>query len=121
MKQFILILFSFFLYANSFSNETYNIRLYGKLFKGQVLDKRSLIMPLTVTHDRNSISIYSDVTMPNLQIIIKNEYENIIHSEFTNVHANNVISVPLNYMESGKYKIELLLENCIFYGYFFID
>lgn len=77
-------------------------------------------MPI-VTHDNNILYIYSNILIKDLQVTIKDSYDNLIHSEITSLYVDKTITILLNNLTAGEYKIELVSENESLFGYFFIE
>ncbi|WP_455587319.1 DUF3244 domain-containing protein [Bacteroides sp.] len=120
MKHFLVICISLLFCTNSFAEEIY-IQLYNSLYKDTKIDKRSLSIKPTVTHDENTIYIYSNIPIENLQIIIKDTYDNSIYLETATILPEHIHSFTLNNVENGEYKIELTSTNESFYGYFLLN
>lgn len=120
MKHFLFSCICLIFCTNSFA-ETIFIQLYKNNDKTQVIDKRSLSIKPTVTHDGNTIHIYSNIPIENLQIIIKDTYDNSIYLETATILPEHIHSFTLNNVENGEYKIELTSTNESFYGYFLLN
>lgn len=81
-------------------------------------DNRSTTIFPTVIKDNNTIYIYSNILLDNLQITIKDEMGNIIYSNNIAITNNYPYSFTTTYIKNKKYIIEMTYKTTIFYGTF---
>lgn len=115
----------FFFYCLSSLAEVINIRLfltnYDPIDKDRIQDKRSQpIIPIVIL-DKNTIYVYSNSPIDNLKLVIKDSCNNIVYFDTISLNVSDKISILLEHIESGEYRIELEYENQSLYGYFLID
>lgn len=82
-------------------------------------DKRTITLMPTATIDGNIIRIYTNVTVSELQVSIKDASGNIVYSgssmESSRCHTFGVYDLP-----EGEYVLEFEIGGESFYGYFSI-
>ncbi|MDE5710394.1 DUF3244 domain-containing protein [Bacteroides sp.] len=80
-------------------------------------DKRSITLIPTATIDENTIRIYTNVGVSELQMFIKDEAGNVVYSnssmESSQCHTFEVPELP-----KGEYVLEFEIGEEAFYGYF---
>ena len=79
---------------------------------------RSITIFPTVIKDNNTIYIYSNILLDNLQITIKDEMDNIIYSNNIAITNNYPYSFMTTYIKNKKYIIEMTYKTTVFYGTF---
>lgn len=77
-------------------------------------------IPAEAWIDGNLITITFDKPLynPGLSIIIKDEYEVVIHSDYLTVDVSNSICFDFERDQDKDYCIEITNESCFLYGYF---
>ncbi len=83
-------------------------------------DTRSVSCVPTITHDSNTVYIYSDIVLDNLQIIIKDTRGTILYSSTTTIPNTQCYSFTIDNIKEGDFIIELKHEKKYLYGYFSI-
>ena len=81
-------------------------------------DMRSASYILTITHDGNTLYIYSDIALDNLHIIIKDAGGTILYSNTITILNTQRYSFTIDNTTEGEFLIELTHENKYLYGYF---
>jgi hypothetical protein len=81
-------------------------------------DNRSITNFPTVTMNGNTIYIYSNILLDNLQITIIDEMKNIIYSNNATITNNHPYSFTTTYIKNKKYIIEMTYKTIVFYGIF---
>ena len=79
---------------------------------------RSITNFPTVTMNGNTIYIYSNILLDNLQITIIDEMKNIIYSNNATITNNHPYSFTTSYIKNKKYIIEMTYKTIVFYGIF---
>lgn len=85
-----------------------------------VKDKRSISIEPTATIDENTIRIYLDVTISELQVSIKDSRGNIVYSNNCMESSRNYTFDVRNLFE-GEYTIDFKIGEKIYYGNFIIQ
>ncbi len=115
MKRLITLLLISMIFFSLLAEER-NIELHRK---AHGTEPRSLIYIPTVTHDSNTLYIYSDIPLENLQVAITDlSTGTIFHFNDINVFYSQPYILYLNYIGSGNFKIEINLKSTRYYGYF---
>lgn len=70
------------------------------------LKKRSVDLPLSVSHEENIISIYSEVPLPDLNITILDLNGLVVYSDNISVEAGVEYMLPLE-IGQGDYEIRI--------------
>lgn len=83
-------------------------------------DTRSVSYVPTITHDSNTLYIYSDIVLDNLQIIIKDTRGTTLYSRTTTIPNTQCYSFTIDNIKEGDFIIELKHEKKYLYGYFSI-
>lgn len=81
-------------------------------------DNRSITICPTVIKDDNTIYIYSNILLDNLQITIKDEMDNIIYFNNVTITNDHPYSFMTTYIKYKKYIIEMTYKTTVFYGTF---
>ena len=81
-------------------------------------DTRSASCIPTITHDGNTLYIYSDIVLDDLHIIIKDTTGTILYSSTVTISNTQRYSFTIDNMNVGEFLIELTHENKYLYGYF---
>lgn len=81
-------------------------------------DNRSITIRPTVIKDDNTIYIYSNILLDNLQITIKDEMDNIIYFNNVTITNDHPYSFMTTYIKNKKYIIEMTYKTTVFYGTF---
>lgn len=87
---------------------------------GWVKDERSISIEPTATIDENTIRIYLDVTISELQVSIKDSRGNIVYSNNCMESSRNYTFDVRNLFE-GEYTIDFKIGEKIYYGNFIIQ
>ncbi len=118
MKRLLFIFLSFLFYINCLAQET-PIQLHKNNDKDRVKDDRSLSIEPTATYDGNTIYIYSDIMVKDVQITVKDADGNTVYS------SDNIIFIPTKYYSFTLYNVkntdyQLIIEydNLKISGYF---
>jgi hypothetical protein len=108
MKKLITILFTLFISLHGVAKV--NVILYGRPQDG-IYNSNKNEIPV-VTYDDNTVTVTSDSLIYDAQIVIKDEYGNIVSSTQAQLSpAQTQIPLPAEY-NNGTYTIE------IYYGYY---
>lgn len=83
--------------------------------------RRSLSFVPVLTHDGNTLFIYSDVPLANLQIQIKDAFANVIYIDDVSIAAGQKYSFVLEGAFPSNYMIELSCAKKLLWGNFEID
>lgn len=75
----------------------------------------------TITHDSNTLCIYSNIILENLHIIVKDRMGTTLYSNTVTISSNQHYSFTINNIKEGDFLIELTHENKYLYGYFYIS
>lgn len=81
-------------------------------------DKRSLTIIPSASHDGNILYLSSDLSISDLQVIIRDENGNVVYSSTVVLSERMALVLPV---EAGNYSIELLYGEEYLYGYFSIE
>lgn len=84
-------------------------------------DTRSASCIPTITHDGNTLYIYSDIVLDNLHIMIKDTRGTILYSSTVTISNTQRYSFTIDNMNVGELLIELTHGNKYLYGYFSIS
>ena len=79
-------------------------------------DTRSASCIPTITHDGNTLYIYSDIVLDDLHIIIKDTTGTILYSSTVTISNTQRYSFTIDNMNVGEFLIELTHENKYLYG-----
>lgn len=112
-----LLVFIAFLCCNIVGAQEVTITLYKGNNDGERnKDKRSISLVPTATIDRNTINVYTNVTISSLQMSIKDSMGNIVYSnnsiETSRCHTFGIYDLP-----EGEYILEIKIGDVSFYGY----
>lgn len=83
-------------------------------------DLRSIPYLPSLSHDGNTIYIYSDVCFEDLQVTILDESREITYSDIINVFENQYYSFLFSPTKKGTYTIELTNSEHSFWGEFIL-
>lgn len=90
-----------------------------KLLKDEApRDLRSIVIEPTAAIDGSNISIYSVITIQNVQVSVKDMMGSVIYSTTITIPADQHYSFTLDGAENGDYMLEVTYEDKHFYGYF---
>lgn len=81
-------------------------------------DLRSIVIEPTASIDGNIICIFSDITIQNVQVAVKDMAGNVIYTSTIAIPAKQHYSFTLDNVESGDYVLEVTCADKYFYGYF---
>lgn len=81
-------------------------------------DLRSIVIAPTAALDGSTISIYSVMTIQNVQVSVKDMMNNVIHTSTVTIPADQHHSFMLDGAENGDYILEVTYGDKYFYGYF---
>lgn len=87
--------------------------------KNWVKDRRSITLEPTVTIDGYIIRIYSDVTVENVSIVIKDAWGNVVYSN-RSISPARCHSFELFGLTEGEYVLEFEIGEDNYYGEFMI-
>ena len=119
MKHFIAIFLT--LTMEFFTSISYSEEKSVEVIKQHWLeDTRSVSCVPTITHDSNTLYIYSNVILDNLHIIIKDTRGTTLYSCTTTILNNQCYSFTIDNIKEGDFIIELKHEKKYLYGYFSI-
>ena len=97
-----------------------NIRLYSsKYIDKWGKDKRSISLEPTASINENTLYIYTNLPVENIQIVVTDDYGNIFYSKNDAVHSRSHTFELVN-LKEGEYTVELTIGDESFYGYFSI-
>lgn len=114
MKRLILLLLTGMVFLSLFAEEK-SIEL-KKVVYG--VERRSLTFPPTVTYDDNILHIYSNVCLNIQQITITHlDTGNSFSNNSITIFPNQPYTIFLDNANNGTYKIELKMEQTIYYGF----
>lgn len=82
---------------------------------------RSITFEPTASIDGNLIIIYSDITVQNVQVAVKDMAGNVVYTSTITIPAKQHHSFTLDNVESGDYVLEVTYADKFFYGYFIIE
>ena len=116
MKRLLFILISSLFYMNCLAKEI-TIQLCKDNASDRIKDKRSLSVEPTGTYDENIIRIYSNMTIENVSIVIKDQSDNVIYSNTSIVNSRCHTFEVFDLLKDG-YILELKIGNDSFYGCF---
>ena len=80
-------------------------------------DKRSITLIPTAAIGGNTIRIYSDVTISELQIFVKDSMGNIVYS-YNDMTPSRCHTFDIYGLPEGKYVLVFEIGDTFFYGYF---
>ena len=112
MKHLLIACLALFCSATSWAEEIKFIKSEA----GQ--DLRSIVIEPTASIDGNFISIFSDITIQNVQVAVKDMMGNVIYSNTIAIPAKQHYSFTLDNVESGDYVLEVTYAYKYYYGYF---
>lgn len=115
--RILLLLMSFF-FCNNILAEEVEIALHcGNNKKDWVKDKRSITLVPTATIDENTIRIYTDVAVSELQLSIKDSMGNVVYT-CSDMTPSQCHTFEVNALLEGEYMLEIEIGDESFYGYF---
>lgn len=85
-----------------------------------VKDKRSLSLEPTAMLDGNTLCIYTNLPVENLQIVVTDGYNNTVYSN-NNTTCSRSYNFDLNRLTEGEYLVELTIGDESYYGYFSVQ
>lgn len=113
-KYLLLILGVFFCIGIKATER--EIILYNCTDKGDwVLDKRSISMVPTATIDGNTIRIYTDIAVEEIQVKVEDEKGNVIYAN-SNMTSSKLHIFEINSLELGEYTLEITIGDENYYG-----
>ncbi len=117
-KYLLLLVLSIFCYINSKAEEQ-KISLFCTCTEEDewVRDRRSISMEPTAIIDGNILRIYSNVTIENVSIVIRDKSGNIIYSNI-NMIASQCHTFEIYDLPEGDYILEFEFGDTSYYGYF---
>ena len=117
MKILLLLIMSFF-FCNNILAEEVEIALHcGNNNKDKVKDERSIILEPMATIDENTIRIYTDVAVSELQLSIKDSMGNVVYT-CSDMTSSQCHTFEVNALLEGEYMLEIEIGDESFYGYF---
>lgn len=81
-------------------------------------ERRSIVIAPTAALDGSTISIYSVMTIQNVQVSVKDMMGNVIYTSTITIAADQHYSFTLDGAENGDYILEVTYDDKRFYGYF---
>lgn len=84
-------------------------------------DTRSVSCIPTITHDSNTLYIYSDIILENLNITVKNATGMLLYSNTVTILNTQRYSFTIDDMNKGEFLIELTYRKKYLYGHFNIS
>ncbi|WP_288243002.1 DUF3244 domain-containing protein [uncultured Bacteroides sp.] len=84
-------------------------------------DTRSVSYIPTITHDSNTLYIYSDIILENLNITVKNATGMLLYSNTVTILNTQRYSFTIDDMNKGEFLIELTYRKKYLYGHFNIS
>lgn len=115
MKRLLIILLTLLLSTGSWANKE-RIKL-NKIKKGYE-NVRSLSLEPSAYHDGNTLYLYSDVPLNELQVTVKDEAGRILSSEIVPIFPDQPYTFSIGEVENGIYTLELNDGKKEYYGYF---
>lgn len=118
-KYLLLLVLSIFCYLNSKAEEK-KISLFCTCTEKEgnwTKDYRSISMEPTAIINENILHIYSNVTIENVSIVIKDKSGNIIYSNI-NMIASRCHTFEIYDLPEGDYTLEIEFGDTSYYGYF---
>lgn len=85
----------------------------------RVNDKRSITIEPTASLNENTLCLYTNLPVEDLQIVVTDSYNNIVYSN-NDTACSRKHNFELNTLPEGEYIIELTIGDEIFYGIFSI-
>lgn len=89
--------------------------------KDDPIDKRSLVIAPTASHDSNTIYVSSDIYVEAMQVTVEDLAGGLIYSNSITLFAGQYHSFVLGNVEEGEYIIRFSNSQGNFYGYFSIE
>lgn len=84
-------------------------------------DTRSMPITPIVTCEGNTIKIYSDTPINNLEVTLTNSTGLILYYNIITIDSENPFSYNMHLPKNEEYKIELATKNELYYGTFYIE
>lgn len=92
------------------------IILYNRTDKvNWVHDERSISIVPTATIDGNTIRIYTDIAVEEIQVKVKDENGNAIYAN-SNMTSSKLHIFEINSLEQGEYTLEITIGDENYYG-----
>jgi len=118
MKHFIVIFIALIMSTSMSYAEEKKIETNKEQWHKEI---RSTSFIPTITHDSNTLYIYSDIVIENLHITVRDTTGMILYSNTVTISNTQRYSFTINDMNEGEFLIELTHENKYLYGYFNIS
>lgn len=120
MKKYLktlLTLMSFF-FCNNILAEEVKIALHCGRNNNpdRVKDRRSITLEPTATIDENTVRIYTDVAVSELQLSIKDSMGNIVYT-YNDMTALRCHTFEVYGLQTGEYILEIEIGDESFYGH----
>ncbi|WP_300704303.1 DUF3244 domain-containing protein [Bacteroides sp.] len=80
-------------------------------------DKRSISMVPTATIDGNTIRIYTDIAVEEIQVKVEDENGNVIYAN-SNMTYSKLHLFEISSLEQGEYTLEITIGDENYYGIF---
>lgn len=119
MKQ-LLFICAFLLYGISSLAEEITVEFYRSCPEDLVKDKRSITLEPTATIDGNTIRIYTNVPISNLQVAIKDSMGNVVYT-YNDTTSSRCHTFEVYDLPEGDYTLELKIGEEAFYGDFSVQ
>lgn len=116
MKHLLLTCISLLLCINCLAEEA-TIQVYKSYPERRFKDRRSITLEPTATIDGNMIHIYTDMTVDNVSIAVKDQSGNIVHTS-TDTTSSRCHTFMLYDLPKSEYMLEFTIGDTSYYGYF---
>ncbi|GEM_PF-4723490 len=117
-SKFILIISLCFICTTSLLAENKEIKVNCKKWHS---NRRTLSIVPALSHDFNTIYIYSETSYVDMDITITDLAGNIIHMDVITVNAGETVSFTFEMSDETEYMIEVLHETKYLSGWFTIN
>lgn len=115
MKRLLIVLCTLLLSIGLWANK---VRINLSKVKKGYEDVRSIPIEPSASHDGNTIYLYSDVPLDEVQVTIKDGIGQIISSETIAIFPQQPYTFSIGNIENGIYTLELNDGKEEYYGYF---
>lgn len=119
MRHLLLTCISLLFCINSLAEEVV-VELHRSHTKDRVKDNRSITLEPTATIDGNTICIYTNVAIMDLQTSIKDSMGNTVYT-YNDATPSRCHTFEVYGLPEGEYIIEFTIGEDSFYGNFIID
>ena len=118
--KLLFITVGFLLCANIYAEEITITFTYRRNIEDRAKDNRSISLETTAFLNENTLCIYTNLPVENLQIAITDSYNNPVYSN-NGTACSRSHTFELNTLPKGEYIVELIIGDDFFYGYFTVQ